>query len=203
MGAMLDIEDHGLGVLERAFLDDDGVVGVEIDDGGTEGETLTVLTTGGNELLHLLLGHDDMTAVVVVVEEQLQACLAVPVATDKTGNLTVAGLDEDIATEGATEVVALLSQQGLLGSILGIGIGQGLGKEQIGYEIFEEPEPTAPALFVLPLQHQLDGLGFEMEHHEPPLGIAYPPRCGFLLCFRHTFLFSVHPRGMTEVDDFH
>ena len=169
MGGVLHVEDLGLGILEGAGGDDSGVVVVDVLNGRTEGEALAVLAAQGDEGLHHRIGHGDATAGTTPIEVHVQAALTVPRATDKTGHLVGAGLDEHEVVHGTAKVVGISSIATLFSDILGIGIRDGLGQELIGYEILEKATAFPLTLLILLLQVVLNMLGLEVQHHVPML----------------------------------
>ncbi len=197
-GGMLHADDLGLGILEGTTLDDDGVAAVDVGDGRSEVEALQALAAEGDELAHLLVGHGDMLAAAGVVEEQVEAALAVPVAVDEADNLAGAGPDEQEAAEGLPQAVGLAGVAGLLLGILRIFVGHGTGQEGVGHEILQQHAAPLPALRVLLLELTLYLLGLEVEHHIPVLLAAEGPCCLLLLHTRHIFSLSVSPRGTDE-----
>ncbi len=161
-GGMLDVEDLGLGILEGAGGDDDGVVVFDVLDGWSEGEALLVLAAEGDEGLHDAVGHGDAAAGVTEVEMQVEASFEVPGLADEACELVGAALDEHEVAHGAPHVVGFLGVVLLFLEVLGVGVRDGLGEELVGDEILEEAQAFLAALLVLPLQEILYLFGVQV-----------------------------------------
>lgn len=173
VGGVLDIEDLGLGILEAALGDDNGIEIFDVLERRTEGETLLVLATEGDKGGHHRIGHGDTMTVMTDIAVHMEMTFTVPGTGDETGNLLVAGLDEHEIMHGATQVVTVTSVTFLVGEVLGIRIGNGLGKEHIRNEIFEKTQMLSSAFLVFELELTLDELGFEVDEDIPGLIVAY------------------------------
>lgn len=185
------METDGDGGIEELYLDDEtgALAGVALvqdlhvaatEGGGGEshllanlylverGEDLEIqalVGTGLHEDVHLV-GRDGDAATLTVVEELQTLFGDVPGLAQRGCQLVLVGTDEDVAMEGGTYLVAVLTVGMRVGSRRQ-PVGLLVLQELIGYKETVWRQALLPALIVLGLQPELRDLGIAAGEEKP------------------------------------
>ena len=153
-------------------------------EGGEDLEIQALVGAGLHEDVHLV-GRDGDAATLTVVEELQSLFGDVPGLAQRGCQLVLVSTDEDVAMEGCTYLVAVLTSGMRVGSRRHAVRTLAL-QELVGYEETERRQVLLPALAVLGLQPELRDLGIAAGEEKPNVFSIY----GIQVDFRFT-VFSI------------